>query len=129
MNGTDLVSSTTTVPAGGMTLTAWFEQIDTSHTDKVIIRYWSDGVRINTEDLTKGETLWDPGAPAVSSVDTRHFVYWSATPDGDPYSFGHAVNTDVNLYAVWKQFQQEGWKNPTPPFIQKKGGIKTWKNF
>ena len=102
MNGTDLVSSTTTVPAGGMTLTAWFEQIDTSHTDKVIIRYWSDGVRINTEDLTKGETLWDPGAPAVSSVDTRHFVYWSATPDGDPYSFGHAVNTDVNLYAVWK---------------------------
>lgn len=100
-NNGNLVDSSTIVPAGGMTLVAKFTQINIDRTDVVVIRYFSDGVRINTVDLARGDILYNPGAPAVSGVDARHFLYW-ADENGREYQFGHTVAADTNLYAVWR---------------------------
>lgn len=97
-----VVGPTTVTPVGGLVLNARLEAINTGATDIVVIRYWSDGVRINTEDLPIGEILWDPGAPPMTSADARTFQYWSDQPNGQRYDFGHMVNADVDLYAVWK---------------------------
>lgn len=66
------------------------------------IRYWSDGVKINTVDLPKGDVLLFPGPPALKSVDGRGFSHWSEREEGSAYTFGQRVSEDLDLYAVWK---------------------------
>ena len=100
-NGTEKVTPSTKVPAGGLTLVPKWTETNIDNTDIVVVRYFSDGVRINTVDMARGEILYNPGEPAVSGVETRHFMYW-ADEDGKEYKFGHEVATDVNLYAVWR---------------------------
>jgi uncharacterized repeat protein (TIGR02543 family) len=99
-NGTK-VSETSIMPAQNITLTAVWVAKNISSTDYVIINYYSEGVRINYQKLPVGEILDDPGSPAVSTVDSKHFMYWSASDGGERYEFGNTVSADLNLYAVW----------------------------
>lgn len=95
------VKSTDTVPHGGEKLYARWIPKNPDPTDTVEIRFWSDGIRINTLDLLRGEILYDQEDPALTEVDDRKFKWWSLSPNGSQYEFGHYVNTDLDLYAVW----------------------------
>lgn len=95
------VTAETVVPVGGMTLVAKYNAVIIDEEDTVEIRYWSDGVKIDTVDLPRGEILWNPGAPALQEVDSRGFSHWSQRENGSAYTFGNRVNSDLDLYAVW----------------------------
>lgn len=99
--GSNKITAATTVPSGGMTLTAQFTPINIDNSDTVEVRYWSDGVKINTVDLPKGEILYNPGSPELKSVDDRKFMYWSVHEGGTEYTFGGRVDQPVDLYAQW----------------------------
>lgn len=97
------VTAETIVPAGGMNLYPVWEKITVDTTRYVTVRYWSDGIRINTVDMNPGEILYDPGAPALNDLqktEGRAFAYWS-TRSGGQYTFGKRVSADLDLYAVW----------------------------
>lgn len=100
-NGTE-VTADTKVLAGGMTLYAKFEAVIIDVEDTVEVRFWSDGVKINTIDMPRNDTLNDPGTPALATVDSRIFMYW-AERDGSAtkYEFGQRVTHDLDLYAQW----------------------------
>lgn len=99
-NGTE-VTAYTTVPTGGMTLSAKFTPTVTDTTDTVEVRFWSDGVKINTIDLPRGEKLWDPGSPALNKIESRVFAYWSSSENGSQYIFSKRISVDTDLYACW----------------------------
>lgn len=90
-----------TIVTGPMDLHAKFTPIHVDTSDTVEIRYWSDGVKINTVDLPRGEILWDPGAPALKDVETRKFMFWSQREGGSKYDFGKRVSSSIDLYAQW----------------------------
>lgn len=98
-NGT-LITADTIVPPGGMNLYPKWDAVHIDTTKFVTIRYWSDGIRINTVDMNPGEILYDPGAPALDNLGERTFAYWS-TRSGGQYQFGKRVSSDLDLYAVW----------------------------
>lgn len=99
LNGT-LITADTIVPPGGMNLYPKWDAVHIDTTRFVTIRYWSDGIRINTVDMNPGEILYDPGAPALDNLGERTFAYWS-TRSGGQYQFGKRVSSDLDLYAVW----------------------------
>ena len=96
------MTADTKVLAGGMTLYAKFEAVIIDEEDTVEVRFWSDGVKINTIDMPRNDTLNDPGTPALATVDSRIFMYW-AERDGSAtkYEFGQRVTHDLDLYAQW----------------------------
>lgn len=100
-NGVE-VTADTKVPSGGMTLYAKYEPYVIDEEDTVEVRFWSDGVKINTIDMPRNDTLNDPGTPALATVDTRIFMYW-AERDGSAtkYEFGQRVTHNLDLYAQW----------------------------
>lgn len=101
-NGAE-VASDTKVSAGGMTLYAKFKPYSVDKKDTIEVRFWSDGVKINTIDLPRNDILNDPGRPALANVDSRAFMYWSER-DGSStkYEFGRRITQDLDLYAQWK---------------------------
>lgn len=101
-NGDEEIKSSTEVPAGGWTLVARYDDIVIEPDNTVEIRYWSDGVKINTVDLPQGDVLLFPGPPALKNVDGRGFSHWSEREEGSAYTFGQRVSEDLDLYAVWK---------------------------
>lgn len=96
------VSSDFVVPAGGATLVAKWTPVHIDTSTTVEVRFWSDGVKINTVDLNPGDILYDPGAPAQDTVDDRLFVGWSRSSSGGVYEFGKRIYSALDLYAVWQ---------------------------
>lgn len=97
------VTSDTKVPAGGMTLVPHYTELNTDPTDTVEVRFWCDGIKINTIDLIRGNLIHNPGSPAISIVEPdRHFLYWTTSEGGtDRYEFEQYVDQDLDLYAKW----------------------------
>lgn len=97
------VTSDTKVPAGGMTLVPHYTELNTDPTDTVEVRFWCDGIKINTIDLIRGNLIHDPGSPAISIIEPdRHFLYWTTSEGGtERYEFEQYVDQDLDLYAKW----------------------------
>lgn len=97
------VTADTVVVAGGMTLTPHYTELNTDPSDTVEVRFWCDGIKINTIDLIRGNLIHDPGKPAISTIEpNRHFLYWTTTEGGtERYDFEQYVDQDLDLYAKW----------------------------
>ena len=71
-----------------------------------------------TVSVKKGDTVEEPAITPKAANDTySKFAGWSTTKDGGEYDFSTPVNSDITLYATYKDRYTVGGRGPANGFI------------